>query len=91
MIGATPVDVIAEFYPALMSHEKQAAVKVLAGLPVVIVCGADDLITPVEHSRAIAEQLPSAELVVVPDTGHQVHMERPELVNPALLRLVMPA
>jgi pimeloyl-ACP methyl ester carboxylesterase len=91
MIGATPVDVIAEFYPALMSNEKQAAVKVLADLPVAIVCGADDLITPVEHSRAIADQLPLAELVVVPDTGHQVHMERPELVNPALLRLVTPA
>jgi pimeloyl-ACP methyl ester carboxylesterase len=88
MIGATPVDVIAEFYPALMSHEKFAALKVLVDLPVTIVCGADDLITPVEHSQAIADELPHAELVVVPDTGHQVHMERPDLVNPALLRLV---
>jgi pimeloyl-ACP methyl ester carboxylesterase len=91
MIGATPVDVIAEFYPTLMSHEKEAALKVLADIPVVIACGENDLIAPVEHSRTMAEALPHAELVVVPETGHQAHMERPDIVNPPLVRLVAQA
>jgi pimeloyl-ACP methyl ester carboxylesterase len=91
MIGATPIDVIAEFYPALMSHEKESALKRLVDTPVVIVCGENDLITPVEHSQAMAAALPHAELVVVPDAGHQAHMERPDLANAPLLRLVRQA
>ena len=53
-----------------------------------IVCGDQDLITPPSHSRDMAAALPNAELVLVPDAGHQAMMERPELVNAPLLRLV---
>jgi pimeloyl-ACP methyl ester carboxylesterase len=88
MIATTPVDVIAEFYPSLNSHDKLAALDVLRDVPAVIVCGENDLITPPEHSREMADYLPKAELVLVPGAGHQVLMERPDLVNPALLRLV---
>jgi pimeloyl-ACP methyl ester carboxylesterase len=88
MIGATPVDVIADFYTTLTSHDKEAALKNLADTPVAIVCGENDLLTPPDHSRAMAKLLPDAELVIVPATGHQALMERADLVNPPLLRLV---
>ncbi len=88
MIGETPVDVVAEFFPTLTSHDKLAALDVLVDLPVVIICGDDDLVTPSDHSRDMADLLPKAEFVLVPDAGHQVLMERPEAVNPPLLRLI---
>jgi pimeloyl-ACP methyl ester carboxylesterase len=88
MVGATPVDVIADFYTTLTSHDKETALKNLADVPVAIVCGENDLVTPPDHSRAMAKLLPQAELVIVPETGHQVLMERPDLVNPSLLHLV---
>ena len=88
MIAETPVDVVAEFFPTLTSHDKLAALDVLIDLPVVIVCGEHDLVTPVEHSREMADLLPKAEPVVVPDTGHQVLMERPDPVNAPLLRMI---
>ena len=88
MIGSTPVDVIADFFPTLTSHDKEHAVRFLAGVPVVIACGDGDLVTPPEHSRALADALPQASFVLVPDTGHQALMERPDLVNPPLLKLV---
>lgn len=88
MIGATPLDVIADFYATLTSHDKERALVHLRDLPVAIICGEDDLITPADHSRAIAQLLPKSELVLVPATGHQVLLERPDLVNPPLLRLV---
>jgi pimeloyl-ACP methyl ester carboxylesterase len=88
MIGETPVDVVADFFPTLTSHDKLAALDVLIDVPVVIVCGEDDLVTPADHSRQMADLLPKAELVVVPDTGHQVLMERPDVVNPPLLRMI---
>lgn len=91
MIGQTPVDVVAEFFPTLAAHDKLEALDVLVELPVVIICGDDDLVTPVEHSRAMADLLPKAELLLVPDAGHQVVMEQPEAVNPPLLRLIADA
>ncbi len=88
MIASTPIDVIADFYPALMSHDKLSALGVLSDVRVVIICGDRDVLTPLAHSKAIAEELPKAELIVVPQGGHAVLMEFPEVVDEALGRLV---
>lgn len=88
MIGATPVDVIADFYPTLMDHDKLAALDVLKATPVVVLCGAKDLLTPPEHSAAIAGALPEATVRIVEGAGHQALMERPDVVNPPLLQLI---
>ena len=44
--------------------------------------------TPPDHSRAIADALPDARLVVVEDAGHMVALEHPEQVSEELLRLL---
>jgi pimeloyl-ACP methyl ester carboxylesterase len=88
MIASTRIEVIADYYPALMSHDKLAALPLLADTRVLIICGDRDLLTPLEHSQAMAEALPSAELVVVPQGGHVALMEYPEVVNDALARLI---
>jgi pimeloyl-ACP methyl ester carboxylesterase len=91
LIGATPIDVVAEFYPAFTEHEKAEALAVLSGLPTLVLAGDKDLLTPSAHSVDIAERLPGARLVVVPDAGHLVLFERPELVDAALAGLVADA
>jgi len=88
MIGETPVDVIADFYPALMDHDKLDAVGVLSDTRVSVICGERDLLTPPAHSRTIADALPDAELVVVAGAGHQVLMEQPGPVNSSIVRVV---
>ncbi|WP_331271894.1 alpha/beta fold hydrolase [Motilibacter aurantiacus] len=88
MVAATPVQTLAEVFPAFAAHDKLEALAVLAGLPSLVLVGERDLLTPVEHSRAIAERLPLAELVTVPDAGHMVLLERPAPVDEALLRLL---
>ncbi len=90
MISATPIDVIAEFAPALFSHDRQHALATLArsGTAVLIVVGERDRMTPVARSRAMAEELPDAELLTVPRAGHMVMMERADPVNEALRRLL---
>jgi pimeloyl-ACP methyl ester carboxylesterase len=50
-----------------------------------VICGAADRMTPVEHSRLLAEQIPGAELLIVPAAGHMVMLE------PAGLPLVVAA
>jgi pimeloyl-ACP methyl ester carboxylesterase len=88
MIRSTPTDVIADFYPALMSHDKLTALDVLDKVPTSIIVGDKDWLTPPDHSRAIAGVVPSARLEVVPGTSHLVQMERPDVVNEALRDLI---
>jgi len=88
MIAATRIEVIADFYPALMSHDKLSALPVLAETPVMIICGDRDTLTPFEHSKAIAEALPKSELIEVPQAGHVVLLEFPDIVDEALIRLI---
>ncbi|MEW2519771.1 alpha/beta fold hydrolase [Actinacidiphila alni] len=91
LIESTPIDVVAEFYPAFTEHEKGDALSVLDGLPGLVLAGDKDLLTPSAHSTEIAEKLPDAELVIVEGAGHLVLMERPELVNAALALLIAQA
>ncbi|MFG2618423.1 alpha/beta fold hydrolase [Streptomyces sp. NPDC048507] len=88
LIEATPIDVVAEFYPAFQTHDKGAALQLFADIPVTVVAGDRDMITPAEHSVAIKEALPAAELVVLENTGHLMMLERPEIVNGLLTGLL---
>ncbi|QCX78579.1 2-hydroxy-6-oxo-6-(2'-aminophenyl)hexa-2,4-dienoic acid hydrolase [Streptomyces sp. YIM 121038] len=88
MIESTPIDVVAEFYPAFTEHDKADALKHFAELPVLVLAGDKDLVTPSEHSEVIADLLPDAELVLVPDAGHLVMLEHPEVVTDRLADLL---
>jgi pimeloyl-ACP methyl ester carboxylesterase len=81
LIASTPVDVVAEFFPALSAHDELDALPRLAELETLIVVGDKDLLTPVEHSRRMAQLLPKAELLVLEGAGHLAMMERPALVD----------
>jgi pimeloyl-ACP methyl ester carboxylesterase len=87
MIGSTPIEVIADFYPTLAAHDKLAALDVLRKVPAVIVVGDQDRLTPLAHGRAIAAALPEAELVEV-SGGHVVMLEHPQVVTDAIAGLV---
>jgi pimeloyl-ACP methyl ester carboxylesterase len=94
MIESTPIDVVAEFYPAFQEHDKTAALARFAGIPVLVLAGEEDLVTPSEHSEAIAALLAEAdtgsddEIVLVPDAGHLVMLEHPDLVTGRLADLL---
>jgi pimeloyl-ACP methyl ester carboxylesterase len=88
MVAATPVEVMTEFFETFLRHDKLEALKVLDGVPTLILCGDHDMLTPVRNSHLMADALPDAELVVVPGSGHMVMLERPSVVNAALRRLV---
>ncbi|GGJ19662.1 alpha/beta fold hydrolase [Streptomyces brasiliensis] len=88
MIESTPIDVVAEFYPAFTDHDKTEALTFFEDMPVLVLAGVQDLVTPSEHSEAIADRLPGAELVLVPDAGHLVMLEHPEVVIDRLADLL---
>ncbi|MBZ4322295.1 alpha/beta fold hydrolase, partial [Streptomyces huiliensis] len=91
LLESTPVDVVAEFYPAFAEHDKTAALDVFRGLPVLVLAGEKDLITPASHSEAMAAALLDAELVLVPGAGHLVMLEQPATVDARLAGLLAAA
>jgi pimeloyl-ACP methyl ester carboxylesterase len=88
MIHDTAIATLVEFLHALEVHDETAALPVLARIPTLIACGDRDLLTPVKNSEEMAAALPESLLVIVPGAGHLVMMERPEVINDALVRLV---
>lgn len=88
MLAATPADVIAEFLPTFAGHDEIAALPVLTELPVAVIAGSADRLTPVSHSRQIADALPHAALTVIDGAAHLAMMERPDVVNAELVRLI---
>jgi pimeloyl-ACP methyl ester carboxylesterase len=45
--------------------------------PTLILCGAEDQLTPVKYSQYLAENMPHARLVVIETAGHMVMLEKP--------------
>ncbi|MEU0282045.1 alpha/beta fold hydrolase [Streptomyces sp. NPDC088147] len=88
LIESTPIDVVAEFYPAFTDHDKVQALSVFLDVPALVLAGESDLVTPSTHSEAIGDLLPDAELVLVPDAGHLVILEHPEAVTDRLADLL---
>jgi pimeloyl-ACP methyl ester carboxylesterase len=50
-------------------------------MPVLIICGDKDIMTPLKYSRFMAERIPGSRLAVIPDAGHSVCLEKPGEVN----------
>ncbi|WNV82477.1 alpha/beta hydrolase [Umezawaea sp. Da 62-37] len=82
--GAAFVD----FRYELGVHDRRKALVELASVPSVVMAGGADLLTPVRHSRVIAEELPGAELVVFPGAGHMLPVERAGEVADRVSRLM---
>jgi pimeloyl-ACP methyl ester carboxylesterase len=59
--------------------------------PSVIICGADDKMTPIRHSQYLKSQIKDASLHIIDEAGHMVMLEKPadvaHLVKSFLLTL----
>lgn len=53
-------------------------------MPTLVIASRDDQVVPFERSAQLAQGIPGARLVEMPQTGHLSYMERPEAFNVAL-------
>lgn len=68
----------------VVSPEKLATLKVRT----LLMTGAADMFTPPSIMRMIARHVPDNELVIVPECGHSVYWEQPELFNRTVLGFI---
>ncbi|GAA2023263.1 alpha/beta hydrolase [Catenulispora yoronensis] len=100
MLSSTPMDVIADFFPTFAAHDKAGALATLGHVPVEIVVGDHDLLTPAFHSERMAAQIDEgaaalpegaghrAGLEIVPRGGHVLPLEHPDAVDGAIRRVL---
>ena len=53
-------------------------------VPALVICGADDQLTPPKYSRFLGQQIEGAGVVVVPGAGHYVQVEKPRETTDAM-------
>jgi pimeloyl-ACP methyl ester carboxylesterase len=85
MNSTTSVETLTKYLRTLYDHDGVPALSALRGVPVLVIVGTKDYLTPVAHSEAILRHLPEAELVKIDNSGHVVMLEKAAEVNAAML------
>jgi 3-oxoadipate enol-lactonase len=58
-------------------------------IPTLVIHGADDQIISAEETRQMHTQIKGASLETVPDAGHLLNLEQPEIFNQAMKRFIL--
>lgn len=88
MLDATPFAVVADFYPAFASLDKFDRLDALGAVPTAIICGTDDKVTSVGHSRKLHSRIRGSSLLECQGAGHMVILERHKDVTAELDDLI---
>lgn len=83
LVHAAPPAVLAADLEAADGFDVMSELDRLA-LPVLVVCGAEDRLTPVKYGRFLHERIAGSELVVIERAGHMVMLEQPRALNSAM-------
>ena len=88
MLAQTSLQAVSDYYPAFDEVDEYRALEVLRRVPTAVVGGEDDLVTPLDHTDRIAEQLPDAVVRRLPHCGHMGMIEHHDVFNSVLDDLV---
>jgi len=84
MLLEAPTHVLSDFYNNFVGLDLTSGLADLGRARTVVMGGTADLMTPLRHSRRLADQIPGAELIVLDDIGHMLMFEDHEAVTRAV-------
>jgi 3-oxoadipate enol-lactonase len=84
MLAATPPEGYARCCEAVAAWDARGRISAITA-PVLVLAGADDPATPVEHAELIASRIPGARLHVLERAAHLANVERAEAFTGAVL------
>lgn len=88
MILRAPTRVLTDFHPMFAALDVRHALETLSEVPTVVVGCTHDAVTPLSHSRHIAEGIAGSSLVILEDTGHMPMFEQHVRVTEIISELV---
>ena len=84
MLNATPFAVVADFYPAFATLDHFEHLEPLGRVPTAVICGTEDKVTSVGHSRKLHSRILGSSLLECEGAGHMVLLERHKEVTAEL-------
>jgi pimeloyl-ACP methyl ester carboxylesterase len=88
MVGNAPLCAIGGFRPSVDLHHRVDTLAAMRGLPVAVLVGSADRLTPPACAETIARELPEAELQRCDGAGHMLPIERPDTVTDAIVSVI---
>jgi len=73
---------------AIMDRRDHRAALAKLDMPVLVLCGRHDMVTPPEYSEELAALIPTAQLTWIEGAGHMVPMERPQALADQLKKFI---
>jgi pimeloyl-ACP methyl ester carboxylesterase len=84
MMTRVPVPGIVGALHALRERSDSTPLLKTIHVPVLVIAGEEDQIAPAAGMREMADAIPGARFVVIPEAGHVAPLERPDAVNTAI-------
>jgi pimeloyl-ACP methyl ester carboxylesterase len=84
MIGSVPLCSIGGFRPSVGLHDRVDALEAFRAMPVAVLVGSQDRLTPPICAETIVAHLPDAVATVCEGAGHMLPIERPDEVTHAI-------
>jgi pimeloyl-ACP methyl ester carboxylesterase len=81
MIMSTPDEVLFQTLLALAERHDNCSLLSTTNLPVLIVVGADDKLTPPDTAREMDKKIPDSDLFIIENAGHLSPLEQPDEFN----------
>jgi len=83
-MGEVPAQVYRDTVRCLTTFDRRADLSRIA-VPTLLIAGERDQAAPLKTMQRMTEAIPGARLVVIPGTGHMIHLEQPDAFRAALL------
>ena len=84
----TPARAVAGALRGMAARQDRTAELAQIAVPTLVLVGANDAITPPNEAQKMAEAIPDAQIVIIPDAGHLAPYENPEATNEAMLHFL---
>jgi pimeloyl-ACP methyl ester carboxylesterase len=82
------LEAVRELGQIASKHDDYRATSASIQVPTLIMHGTEDSVVPIAKAKEMAERIPGARFIEIPECGHAPPLERPEAVTNTLLELV---
>lgn len=89
LMEQTPISIIYDDFQACDRFNRKKEIGDLK-LPTLILVGDQDKMTPPEVSRFLQDNIPASRMMVLPEAGHMIMLEKYQEVNQCLLEFIFP-